>query len=69
MAEGEELRKVVEMFDPLGRKISDPSHASRVVTSYYDEEGRLVRRTMGKTLITAPEDKDAEGACTPVRQK
>lgn len=57
MAEGE-LRKVVEMFDPLGREVSDPSQASRVVTSFYDGEGRLVRRVLGKAVVVTPEGKD-----------
>ena len=60
MAEGE-LRKVVEMFDPLGREVSDPSQASRVVTSFYDNEGRLVRRVLGKAVIVTPEGKDVTG--------
>jgi YD repeat-containing protein len=55
LAEGEELRKVVKMFDPLGREVSDPSQASRVITSYYDSEGRLVRRMLGKAVIVTPE--------------
>jgi YD repeat-containing protein len=58
LAEGEELRKVVEMYDPLGRAVSDPAQASRVVTSYYDSEGRLVRRVLGKAVIVAPEEED-----------
>ena len=57
MAEGE-LRKVVAMFDPLGREVSDPSQASRVVTSFYDSEGRLVRRVLGKAVIVTPEGND-----------
>jgi YD repeat-containing protein len=56
LAEEAHLRKVVEMFDPLGREVSDPSRASRVVTSYYDGEGRLVRRTLGKAVIITLED-------------
>lgn len=58
LAEGGELRKVVEMFDPLGRKVSRPSQASRVVTSYYGGEGRLARRVLGKAVIVSPEDMD-----------
>lgn len=46
------------MFDPLGREVSDPSQASRVVTSYYDDEGRLVRKVLGKAVIVTPEGKD-----------
>lgn len=68
MAEGEQLRKVVEMFDPFGREVSDPSQASRAITSYYDREGRLVRRTLGKALILSPEGKstdDRSGAYCP----
>ena len=61
MAEGAHLRKVVEMFDPLGREVSDPSQAARVVTSYYDSEDRLVRKVLGKAVIVAPKGTDADG--------
>jgi YD repeat-containing protein len=50
-----EVRKVVEMFDPFGRPVTDPNQASRVVTSFYDSEGRLVRNVLGKAVIVLPE--------------
>jgi len=53
LAEGEQLRKVVEMFDPFGREVFDPA--------YYDQEGRLVRRTLGKAVILSPDGKDVGG--------
>jgi YD repeat-containing protein len=56
LAEGAELKKIVEMFDPLGRPVTDPSHASRIITSYYDGEGRLVRRVLGKAMIRRPDE-------------
>jgi YD repeat-containing protein len=61
LAEGEQLRKVVEMFDPFGREVFDPAQASRAITSYYDQEGRLVRRTLGKAVILSPDGKDVGG--------
>jgi hypothetical protein len=51
LAEGAELKKVVEMFDPFGKPVSDPCQASRTMTSYYDRDGRLVRRVLGKAVI------------------
>jgi hypothetical protein len=50
VAEGAKLKKVVEMFDPQGRPVSDPTQASRYVTSYYDGD-RLVKRVLGKAMI------------------
>ncbi|MBI0583453.1 MAG: hypothetical protein ISF22_04415 [Methanomassiliicoccus sp.] len=58
MAEGVRLRRTVEMFDTSGRAVSDPAQASRVVTSYYDDEGRLVRRVLGKAVILRPDGPD-----------
>jgi hypothetical protein len=52
---GRTVRKVVEMFDPIGRPVSDPTQAFRVVTSYFDCEGRLVRKVLGKAVIVLPE--------------
>ena len=54
MAEGAELKKVVELFDSCGRPVTDPSQASRAVTSFYDEGGRLVKKVLGKAVIMGP---------------
>lgn len=51
MAEGAELKRIIEMFDPLGRPVTDPAQASRTITSYYDSKGRLVKRVLGKAMI------------------
>lgn len=55
LAEGAELKKVVEMFDPFGRLVTDPSQASRTITSYYNVEGKLVKRVLGKAIIMGPD--------------
>ncbi len=62
LAEGAELKKVVEMFDPFGRPVTDPSRASRTITSYYDGDGKLVKRELGKAMIMRPDvDNEQDG--------
>jgi len=58
LAEGAELKKVVEMFDPSGRPVTDPRQAARTITSYYDKDGKLVKRVLGKVLIARLEAND-----------
>jgi YD repeat-containing protein len=60
LAERAELKKVIEMFDPFGRPVTDPSQASRTITSYYDKEGKLVKRVLGKAMILRPDDENEE---------
>jgi hypothetical protein len=60
LAEGAELKKVVEMFDPFGRPVTDPSQASRTITSYYNMDGKLVKRVLGKAMILSPDDENEQ---------
>jgi hypothetical protein len=59
VAKGAQLKKVVEMFDPFGMPVSDPSQASRTITSYYDQDGILVKRVLGKSVIIRPEGENS----------
>jgi hypothetical protein len=60
VAKGAQLKKVVEMYDPFGKEVTDPSLASRTITSYYDREGRLVKRVLGKAVILRPQDENSQ---------
>lgn len=48
------------MYDPFGKEVTDPSLASRTITSYYDREGRLVKRVLGKAVILRPQDENSQ---------
>jgi hypothetical protein len=49
------------MFDPFGRPVTDPAQASRVVTSYFDDDGKLIRKVLGKAVIVLPEGSGDQG--------
>ncbi len=38
--------------------VTDPSQASRTITSYYDKDGKLVKRVLGKAMIMRSKDEN-----------
>lgn len=58
MVERPKVRKIVEMFDSLGRPVDDPAKAARTVTTYTEEDGTVTRKVRGKMIIIGKEEQE-----------